>query len=264
MADILTIWPKLVEYVGLSEYEAKVYLGLIGLGSSGARKLSFNCNVPRTKVYGTLKKLVNYDLVVEIPGIPKAFAPISPDVAFRTILDMAKSKAHDFSSIIDMLKEAHESTKRKSSPQKKVLWHLNEDDDIMSKCHEIISRSERKVVILTNAHGPSILFNYDPKLLDQLNEQGVDVKLYSPLDPKTNPLARELSYVFTVKKADIATPILFIDSDHRRFLLARMSEPFKEKPIKSAVFSDDPDILSLLSLLLIDGKKDFLLTTLAV
>ena len=41
--DLQINWPKIVEYTGLSEYEAKVYLSLIGLGSSRARKLSINC-----------------------------------------------------------------------------------------------------------------------------------------------------------------------------------------------------------------------------
>jgi len=64
IAEILSIWPKIVEYTGLSEYEAKVYLSLVGLGNSGARKLSLFCDVPRTKVYGTLKRLIDYGLVV--------------------------------------------------------------------------------------------------------------------------------------------------------------------------------------------------------
>jgi hypothetical protein len=73
--DILSLWPKIVEYIGLSEYESKVYLSLINLGTAGARKLSINCDVPRTKVYGTLKKLIDYGLVVEIPGTPKKIQP---------------------------------------------------------------------------------------------------------------------------------------------------------------------------------------------
>jgi len=52
IVDLLLIWPKMVEYAGLSEYESKVYLSLLGLGCSGARKLSITCNVPRTKVHG--------------------------------------------------------------------------------------------------------------------------------------------------------------------------------------------------------------------
>lgn len=67
LGDIRSIWPKIVEYTGLSEYESKVYLSLLSLGNAGARKLSLHCDVPRTKVYGTLKKLIDYGLVVEIP-----------------------------------------------------------------------------------------------------------------------------------------------------------------------------------------------------
>lgn len=261
LVDILTIWPKMVEYAGLSEYEAKVYLSLLVLGSSGARKLSLYCNVPRTKVYGTLKRLINYGLVIEIPGVPKAFSPTSPDDAFSLVLNMVKGKAHDFSSIVETLNETHEFVKSKSSPQKKVLWYLNDDNDIMRKCHEIISQSEQTITILTSTNGPSLLFKSAPNLLDQMHEQGVEVRLYSPLNPKTNPLARELSYLFEVKKVDMPTPILFIYSDHKRFILAKLSELMEEKPIKSAIFSDDPTILSFISLLLIDEKRDILLKT---
>ena len=69
--DIISLWPRLVEYTGLSEYEAKVYLCLVGLGYSSARKLSRFCDVPRTKIYDTLKKFIDTGLVVEIPGSPK-------------------------------------------------------------------------------------------------------------------------------------------------------------------------------------------------
>jgi len=51
LGDIRSIWPKIVEYTGFSEYESKVYLSLLSLGNAGARKLSLHCDVPRTKVY---------------------------------------------------------------------------------------------------------------------------------------------------------------------------------------------------------------------
>lgn len=105
--DLLQIWPKIVEYIGLSEYESKVYLSLVNMGVSGARKLSLNCDVPRTKVYGTLKKLIEYGLVLEIPGSPKMFAPGNPRDSFNTILNITKEKADDFTEIIDELEGMH-------------------------------------------------------------------------------------------------------------------------------------------------------------
>jgi len=264
ITNILTIWPKMVEYAGLSEYEAKVYLSLLTLGSAGARRLSLHCHVPRTKVYGTLKKLIDYGLVVEIPGAPKAFAPASPEDAFSAVLSTVKYKAVDFSTIVKTLTETHEVVMSESSPKKKVVWYLNVDDDIMGKCHEIMSQSEKTVIVLTTADGLSLLFNSAPRLLDQLQEQGVEVRLYSPLDPKTNPLARELSYLFAVKKVEIAVPILFIDSDHTRFMLAKLGERTDEVPLESAIFSDDSLLLALLSLLLVDEKQKPIIKSISV
>ena len=203
LSDILAVWPKIVEYAGLSEYEAKVYLSLLTLGSSGARKLSLHCHVPRTKVYGTLKKLIDYGLVVEIPGAPKTIAPAAPDDAFSTVLNIIKSKAIDFTEIIETLRETHKVVTTETSPLRKVVWYLDDDREILSKCHEIIGQSNQNVCILTTADGLSMLFNSAPRLLDQLQEQGVDVSLYSPLNPSSNPLARELAYLFVVKQVDI-------------------------------------------------------------
>lgn len=260
MAEVLSNWPKIVDYTGLSEYEAKVYLCLIGLGNSGARKLSLFCDVPRTKVYGTLKKLIDYGLVVEIPGAPKRFVPASPEDAFNAILNIVKSKVNDFTSVVQTLVETHESVRNETGPQEKIVWYLNDHSDILVKCKQMISQSKEEIIILTSADGLSQLFNFAHRLLDDLQEKGVEVKLYSPLDPKSNPLARELSYLFEVEKVEVVTPVLFIDSDHRRFLLAKTAKQGHEKRLDSALFSDDPALLSLISLLLMDEKKALLRT----
>lgn len=264
LSDTLTIWPKIVEYAGLSEYEAKVYLSLLGLGCAGARMLSLHCHVPRTKVYGTLKKLIDYGLVVEIPGAPKSFAPSSPEDAFSAVLNIVKKKAIDFTTIVERLTETHELIKSDTSPQQKVVWYLNEGDDIIGKCHEMMSQSKESLEVLTSADGLTLLFNSAPRLLDQLQEQGVDIRIYSPLDPRVNPLARELSYLFAVEKVEVETPILFIKSDGRRFILAELYEQINNSHLISAIFSDDPILLSMITLLLNDGKKGAILKPLSL
>jgi len=61
-------WQKLCEYLGLSEYEAKIYVSLVEAGQAKARTLSVLSGVPRTKVYSVLKKLIDLGLVTEVPG----------------------------------------------------------------------------------------------------------------------------------------------------------------------------------------------------
>ncbi len=108
----------------------------------------------------------------------------------------------------------------------------------------------------------AVLGGLQVALLDEVQEEGVEVKLYSPLDPKHNALARELSYIYLVKQVEVETPLLFINSDHRRFLLARIATQGSENPFESAIFSDDQTLLQLVSLLLIDGKNKALLNLL--
>jgi sugar-specific transcriptional regulator TrmB len=261
-SDLVSIWPKIVEYIGLSEYESKVYLSLINLGTAGARKLSLNCDVPRTKVYGTLKKLIDYGLVVEIPGTPKQFAPSNPGESFNTILNITKEKATDFDSIIKHLENVHEKHKEDAGPQKKLVWFLDQDHDIKGKCNEIIRQSEESLTIVTTEDGLEILFNAAHRLLDEMLENGVEIKLYSPLDPRVNPLARELSYIYQVKKVAVNTPILFINSDNKRFILAKLAPRGSEKPFESAMFTEDIELLDLICLLLVNGHKEILLKTL--
>jgi len=264
IGELLAMWPKIVEYTGLSEYEAKVYLCLVGLGSSGARKLSLFCDVPRTKAYGTLKKLIDYGLVVEIPGAPKRFVPASPDDAFSAVLNIVRDKAKDFTSVVGTLAETHEAVKGDASPKRKAIWFLSNDRDIKEKCREIIGRSKDEATVLASADGLSLLFNFAHRLLDELRERGVEVKLYSPLSPRTNPLARELSYLFDVKTVEVATPILFIESDQKQFLLAKIASQGDEKRVESAIFSDDPTLLNMISLLLKDEERQALVNTLLI
>ena len=261
-SDIISIWPKIVEYIGLSEYESKVYLSLINLGTAGARKLSLNCDVPRTKVYGTLKKLIDYGLVVEIPGTPKQFAPSHPGESFNTILNITKEKATDFDSIIKHLETIHEKHKEETGPKKKLVWFLEQELDIKGKCNEIIRQSEESLTIVTTDDGLEILFNAAHRLLDEMLENGVEIKLYSPLDPRVNPLARELSYIYQVKKVAVNTPIMFINSDNKRFILAKLAPRGTENPFESAMFTEDIELLDLICLLLVNGHKEILLKTL--
>jgi len=248
--DLQVNWPKIVEYAGLSEYEAKVYLSLIGLGSSGARKLSINCKVPRTKVYGTLKKLVDFGLVIEIPGVPKCFTPTSPLNAFGSTVKRNLNKALDFSEILESLVDIHETSMKEASPQQKTLWYIDSDDDIIGKFHEIVRQAKETLEVVASADGLTLFFNSAPNLLDQMQNIGVDVKIFSPLDPKANPLARELSYLFDVRKVDISSPLLFVDSDHKSFILAKVTDINGDDPLEAAVFSNDENLLAIIHLII--------------
>jgi sugar-specific transcriptional regulator TrmB len=71
---------KLLERVGLSEEQAKVYSCLIANGAMQARKVSLECGLNRSLVYKILKQLIELDLASESssPGSVNTFAASNP------------------------------------------------------------------------------------------------------------------------------------------------------------------------------------------
>ena len=213
--------------------------------------MSLHCRVPRTKVYGTLRKLIDIGLVVEIPGSPKAFTPSNPTEAFEAILDDFRRKALDFDEILQTLTRTHENKREEARPKKKIVWYIEEEGETKLKCLEMISKSQRSLIILTNEDGLGLLFNSAHRLLDENNDRGIRVTLYSPLDPRTSSLARELSYVVQINKVDFTAPIIFINSDNEQFLLARIASSGEAYLFEDSIFSGEEEILALLSMTLL-------------
>jgi sugar-specific transcriptional regulator TrmB len=253
----LSPWPKFAEYTGLSEYESKVYLALVDLGITGARKLSMACDVPRTKVYNTLKKLIDVGLVVEVPGKTKSFIAVAPDASLKSNLLVVRKRAEEFESIVKSLAETYKKKQLLVEPQKADVWVIQGREKILNRMMDLLSDSKKEVEILTGENGVVLFFKAGNKVLDKLKERGIKTTLSSPLDPNEQPLARELSYVCKVKKTDFELPILYLCVDHGRFILAKMipNNLEMESDYDIGIFSEDASLLSMVYFLLKQGSS---------
>jgi sugar-specific transcriptional regulator TrmB len=67
--------------LGLSNYEAQVFVALQQLGTGTAQEVSRVSDVPRSQVYGTADDLAERGLLEIVESSPKAFRPVSLDAA---------------------------------------------------------------------------------------------------------------------------------------------------------------------------------------
>jgi sugar-specific transcriptional regulator TrmB len=250
---------KAMCHLGLSEYEARVYTSLVKGGACDGRKLSLMCGVPRTKVYETLKKLMERGLVFELPEYPRKFAPTSPAEAFEAGLSYLKEEAssrkillREYFEAVSLLEENYKKTQLTITPSKEEVWVLRVRREILSKMREMLSRAKKSVIVITTENGFILFYKTAGKLLDKLNESGVDVQLIAPINSHSRRLARELRYVCDVKNVDIDFPFLFLSIDNREFLLAELKpDDFDvDSGNDMGVLCQNPDILHLISLLL--------------
>lgn len=241
-------WKRLCEYAGLSEYEAKVYVSLVEAGAAKARKLSAMCGVPRTKVYGVLKKLSDMGLIVEIPEDPKKFCPKPPKDAFESYLRTYQSKAKNLLFVVSSLEKAFRDTKETNTPQKSDLWIIQGRQEILQKMREMLSKARRMTKIVTNENGSILLYKAFNRVFDELKERSVKVQIMTPLGSNNKHALNELRYACGVEPFNMSLPMIFLDIDRSQFIVANLKPDNFSLSSKEdkAIFSEDENICEMM------------------
>jgi len=148
-----------LQKIGLTEYEAKVYVTLLKDHLNSAGKLSEKSGVPRTKIYLVLESLERKGWIRVYSGIPLLFKAIDPRDIFRKI----RENYSDFLQSIEMTldKEVPEMkekfmilkfdvglTNLKEEMRKaKTIWINNATMDFVKKVKDVF-REDAEVRVL--------------------------------------------------------------------------------------------------------------------
>jgi len=84
--------------LGLSNYEAQVFVALQRLGSGTAQAVSDHSDVPRSQVYGAADDLADRGLVEVVESAPKTYRPVALSTAREVLaerLEREKSRAFE-------------------------------------------------------------------------------------------------------------------------------------------------------------------------
>jgi sugar-specific transcriptional regulator TrmB len=124
--------------LGLSKYEGKAYTTLLQKANISAYKVSKNSTVPQSKIYETVKKLVDKGLVATQGSDPVKYSPLPIDEFLeRYKSNMEKSITY----LKDNLKGIN------SHPRVDYMWHFTEKMEILNKAKKMIKKAEKKISI---------------------------------------------------------------------------------------------------------------------
>ena len=148
----MAISPEIVEALkalGLSEYQAKVYIALVGYGSASASEISMASKVPQNKVYSVLKELEE-DGLVFVGGSGKGaniYRPNNPDFFIREMrikYNNATGAARDF--LIPLFERSSEQHQSKS------IWVLRGTPTVYTKMVEMIlnAKANEEIILATD------------------------------------------------------------------------------------------------------------------
>jgi sugar-specific transcriptional regulator TrmB len=92
LADDFAIY---LHEMGLSEYEARAYLGVLQGGMTTAKEISEAVDIPQSRVYDVLESLESKGFVTVQPGRPKKFGPIEPELAINQYVQYKRANLED-------------------------------------------------------------------------------------------------------------------------------------------------------------------------
>ena len=188
--------------LGLTDYEARIYIALVKSGSSRAGELSFISNVPRTKTYGALKELMRKGLVLAIPEKPERYLAASPNETLFPLVERLSEDLKRAEETIQSLALSYESMKyvRKVEPyEKSGFWTLKGRSEIYEKLNEMFNNARKSIHVTTTSNGIVRSYKSNAQALEKCKSKGVEILFIAPISKENAKVATEFMEITEIR-----------------------------------------------------------------
>jgi sugar-specific transcriptional regulator TrmB len=194
--------------LGLTTYEARVFIALQKLGSGTASDVSDISEVPRSQVYGAAEGLEERGLVETKRSRPTVYRPIEPAAARQRLLDQLADAGAEAFEYLEAVRGSVDDRERSED-----IWLVHGADAVVSRATELIADSREQVVYAADT----------PEMVEQVSEPlaaaaaaGADVVVASA-DPAVRAAAADRFETVAVpsdRRPDIGTGrVVVVDGD---------------------------------------------------
>jgi len=136
---------RVLQELGLTDYESRVYLALLEKGVLTASQVSKQSGVPYSKVYETLTSLEGKGWIETEHGRPSRYYPKAPSEALTAMKLQLEDKVKTWEKII--LSELEPFYERREIREKPDLWILRGELNILTKLKEMVEKTKNELMI---------------------------------------------------------------------------------------------------------------------
>lgn len=130
-----------LKQLGLTTYEARVFVALQKLGAGTASEISSVVDVPRSQVYGAAEGLEERGLIETQQSTPTAYRPVPLEQARRLLLDQLAETGAETFNYLEQVQDTHEARERTES-----IWLISARDAIVSRTVEIAETAGDRLI----------------------------------------------------------------------------------------------------------------------
>lgn len=229
---------SLLLQLNLTEYEAKTLTALFKLREAEAPQLSRIAQVPKTRVYDVLDRLIKRGLVIEIYGRPKKYRAIDAGKVFELLINEKRVELKKIEERTKKLKDFI-SIEAKGESVEKVM-KVKDKNDFMRILAQEISSAKNSVVAFTNLGKDYNLVN---ESLKNLATKNVEIRLIGKIGEEAKKVAKEYNelgigikefehgmhaYILDGKKVILALSDLNLEKPEYHFTIWPKNKPMSE------------------------------------
>ncbi|RQG97793.1 TrmB family transcriptional regulator [Natrarchaeobius chitinivorans] len=163
------------ERLGLTSYEAKVFIALHRLGSGTARDVARIADVPRSQVYSVAESLEGRGLLEIQQSSPIRYRPVDVDEAQDILRDRFESERERAFDYVDRVRQ--ESTGEETQED---IWTVRGRDRVDDRVVDLLSSAKGRIVFGTRL--PELVTEPIERTLECAVESDVEVLAVSRTD----------------------------------------------------------------------------------
>ena len=131
--------------LGLTKYEALVYIGLLQVAGATATEVHEISGVPRASVYPVLDRLAQKELVSVSHTTPKRFDAIPPARGIENMMRRIEEDAEKALVALDLFYREKDAESRGSQ---ELIWTIYGEENIKTRLSDMFRGAERSVEML--------------------------------------------------------------------------------------------------------------------
>lgn len=201
-----------LQRLGLTEYESRIYLAVVRLGSIKASEVSFHGGIPRTKTYGVVRELERKGLLNVTPGKPEIFSVRSPAELLMPLVTSLESGVKESTSLIQRLARVYEANavvKDRYPKEAREMWVIEGRGNVLAKMNELFGGASKSINYYASSNGLIRAYRANSESLEKARKRGVDVRILSAISPDNAAVVHEMGEIANIQTIEKTFPAKF-------------------------------------------------------
>jgi sugar-specific transcriptional regulator TrmB len=212
LTDSISDLPGSLEEFGLSKYEARAYLTMVGKGSLAASEIAYYANLPRSKIYQTVKKLEKKRLAVISKQKPLICSAIPPEEAFSEIVNLHERRVKNMRKIVDQLQKLNDEGQRPKGSEERRYFILDAKSTL-EKIGSLMAGSRSSITATLDQWGLRLISQCKPSLVKAVTA-GIRARFILGAHCIGNEGIFQLPEGIDLRAGEVSSNVIIIDSAH--------------------------------------------------